>query len=676
MSLCLEVTEEKDRLKIGIHGADDVIWHYQDIPAKMERIETISRNMIETLNILSRKGGHGEEVIKRLEKDGEALCGALLKPEIIKKLENTDSDHLILKIDDNLVHIPWELIYFNKKFLSLRFSMGRIVKTRQKIFETKERDKARPFNIWVMADPGENLAAAGSEGMRICEEMDVVNKNGNIIEASFNADITRDEIVERIKDFDFVHFAGHAEFDPSDPGENCWVVTDGTFSATDIDEMAGNKPMPFFVFSNACQSARTDKWEWKEGAQNRSFGLANSFLLAGVRHYMGTCWEIIDEPGNFFAVKFYKLLTSGKSIGEAVRISRIELINKYGYDFIGWGSYILYGDPRVIYFDDTDIKTGENNFEFPITQISEDNNLTGHQLHSAVTRSPKSQRWQNTILLIAILLASITTVMFNIIGHDKEKKPSVELLRLLNEQDMVKQKEIYELINKIEGKLSGLSPKSIPSDQWTSDSLTMVIDYDAYADILKKGRESIIFSVIQSRIIDSTRIKCLERKSFASILREADLSLSKLVPADKRSPPRLLVPRYFLFLSVNDSDDRAMIIMRLTDRKRTVIDVWHEMLQEDIPIVDQADKFCKNLLEKLDFLETENPLRGIITEADNHETVMNIGTDAGVEPGQRFRIIGKNTIIKVVVAKSKYSIMDIVDGNDTAVVKGLKTEAI
>ncbi len=269
--------------------------------------------------------------------------------------------------------------------------------------------------------------------------------------------------------------------------------------------------------------------------------------------------------------------------------------------------------------------------------------------------------------------------MFNIIiGHDKKKQPSVELLRLLNEQDRVKQKEIYELINKIEGKLSGLSPKSIPSDQWTSDSLTMVIDYDAYADMLNKGREGIIFSVIQSRIIDSTRIKCLERKSFASILRETDLSLSRLVPVDKRSPPRLLVPRYFLFLSVNDIDDdgRAIIIMRLTDKKRTIIDVWHEMLEKDIPIIDQADEFCKNLLEKLNSLETEKPLRGIITEADNHEAVMNIGTDAGVEPGQRFRIIGRDTIVKVVVAKSKYSIIDIVDGNDTAIVKGLKTEAI
>jgi len=54
----------------------------------------------------------------------------------------------------------------------------------------------------------------------------------------------------------------------------------------------------------------------------------------------------MDTPSSLFACEFYSHFFSGKTIGESVRQARLMLIKEYGHDFIGWTSYLLYGDPR------------------------------------------------------------------------------------------------------------------------------------------------------------------------------------------------------------------------------------------------------------------------------------------------------------------------------------------
>ena len=84
----------------------------------------------------------------------------------------------------------------------------------------------------------------------------------------------------------------------------------------------------------ACQTGQTEEWRLQEDYEERIFGLANAFLLSGVQHYIGTFWEIPDEAGSYFAICFYKSIAEGVSVGEAVRIARRELINKYGEDHV------------------------------------------------------------------------------------------------------------------------------------------------------------------------------------------------------------------------------------------------------------------------------------------------------------------------------------------------------
>jgi len=112
----------------------------------------------------------------------------------------------------------------------------------------------------------------------------------------------------------------------------------------------GGRPLPAMVFCNACQSGQTEEWKLEPTYSEKIYGLANAFLLAGVQHYIGTFWEVLDEPSARFAEKFYQYMLDGAPIGEALRMARLFLVKEYGEDTIVWASYMLYGDPGANYF--------------------------------------------------------------------------------------------------------------------------------------------------------------------------------------------------------------------------------------------------------------------------------------------------------------------------------------
>jgi hypothetical protein len=156
-------------------------------------------------------------------------------------------------------------------------------------------------------------------------------------------------VKKNLRDYDIVHYAGHADYHSENPSESGWLLKDGRLKASEISAMGGLQPMPSLVFSNACQSGHSGEWRIGEEDEQQIFGLANAYLLSGVQHYIGTFWEILDEPSSQFAKLFYGSLSQGESVGEAVRKAREKLIEAHGEETIVWASYMLYGDPTFAF---------------------------------------------------------------------------------------------------------------------------------------------------------------------------------------------------------------------------------------------------------------------------------------------------------------------------------------
>jgi tetratricopeptide (TPR) repeat protein len=191
--------------------------------------------------------------------------------------------------------------------------------------------------------------------------------------------------------------------------------------------------MPALIFSNACQSARTEGWAIKEQFQDEIFGLANAFLLSGVKHYVGTFWEILDEPGRRFALEFYKQLLAGQPIGEAIRQARLALIKSYGEETIVWASYILYGDPTFNYMDQIEII--EPQVDEPIRAAAPGAHVRAHEevIDFAEQERPEKKRsWWAAAAGVILLVAALLWGYPGFLREETEKYGQVALTHYKN----------------------------------------------------------------------------------------------------------------------------------------------------------------------------------------------------------------------------------------------------
>ena len=550
----LEAALNNDLLKIGICPSECTIWTYEEKSVNIKEIDIVCRKMAEMLNKNSRKENGNSRTSDELKASGRLLCDTLLTPAIKEYLMTTDAEYLILSIDNHLVHIPWELFFTGEKFLCQRFSIGRVVKTDQKgIPATNNRSLKKPLKMWILANPKGDLREAGLEGVKIFRY--VSQKKESAI-PDLRSEIKAEHIRAKIKGYDFVHFAGHADYNPAKPGACGWRLSDDHFTADDIDGIAGGSSMPLLVFSNACQSARTEAWEQKDDIQG-SLGLANAFLSAGVKHYVGTLWEITDKTGSLFALEFYKYLLSGDTIGVSIKKARERLIEEYGDASAGWASYLLYGDPGFSYFNEN-----KNSEEYITSaqnlQASDDNKKRGITAETGLHgRKDKALRqiasgWRYLMIFVISILVSGLGYM----GISEYFR--LELAKLMQNEAQRKETQIHTLIEKIEKKI----PDTV-LDQKESESLTMAILYDSVKSVWG-GKENMISSAVEMEIKEKfPQIKLVERKEFHLILEELHLALSSLV--QNRLHPRLLNARIILFIETDQSFFKTFILMRIFD---------------------------------------------------------------------------------------------------------------
>lgn len=204
----------------------------------------------------------------------------------------------------------------------------------------------------ICSDPRGDLPQVVAEGEALLERLD----QSRAVDANLVCDPTVEAVRRQLKDYDILHFAGHAEHDAEHPERSGWLLADGKLTAADVMGLSGGRSMPMLVFSNACRSSETEAW--KAGG-HRVYGLANAFLLAGVRLYVGTQWEVVDGQSAELANAFYEALGRGAGAGMAMRVARKKIVREQGPEAMAWASYVLYGDPSLAPLRPTEFRQKE-----------------------------------------------------------------------------------------------------------------------------------------------------------------------------------------------------------------------------------------------------------------------------------------------------------------------------
>jgi CHAT domain-containing protein len=149
------------------------------------------------------------------------------------------------------------------------------------------------------------------------------------------------------RDYDIVHFAGHAAFDPRRPDQSSLLLDGGEVCfAQKIQRLLAGHPL---VFLNACETARLaapQGWPAAEGTYegDPKEGLASAFVYGGALACVGATWPVRDDIAAEFAVAFYSMALEGRSLGQAILEARRHTALAYPDD-PSWAAFVLYGDP-------------------------------------------------------------------------------------------------------------------------------------------------------------------------------------------------------------------------------------------------------------------------------------------------------------------------------------------
>ena len=640
----LEITRDNERLKISAYEKspedEKTVRHYEFHNICDDEIKKTCASVVDLLNRANRHGKVHKKILKELQTTGQLLYDSLLTSRVKEKLATTNTSYLVLSIDDRLVHIPWELLFDGNSFLCQMFNMGRVVSTRQMLIEPAVRKINRPIKVLIIADPRGDLGASHSEGLKLRDELD---KDHEIVEAhlrSISVDVNY--VKGAIRDFDIVHYAGHADYDLNNPSNSGFQMKDGKFKTTDIMNMIGPKPLPYLVFSNACKSGHTEIWKVREGYETEIYGLANAFLLAGVQHYVGTFWDVQDETGLHFALDFYKELIRGATIGEAVRKARAGMMERYGEDTVVWASYMLYGDPMFRYVDLSQPEERDEG-EKDIT-AEEGKTLRGNVRGMEEVLAASTRKWKGKWIGPALILFLFLMMAFFILrtrNNTLSQQRPPEPLRITESKES-KEKRVDELVASLikDFKEGQRTEKREAEDEWRSRPVTLVF-LNVKANGITDEEKDYILSLVTNTLQSSKRVHVVEREVLDKLLEELKLSSSELAdPAAAIKIGRILSARLISTGSIIRDDGDWHLSMRMIETETTAIKA---ALTEGITtkdIKEVAESLGRGILGRV---MSEYPLQGRILSLEGERAVLDVGSKEGVTVGLKMEVISETS---------------------------------
>ncbi|HZU98295.1 MAG TPA: CHAT domain-containing protein [Planctomycetota bacterium] len=256
--------------------------------------------------------------VSELRATGGFVWSFLLPESVRERLAQTPARTLVLRTDETLASVPWELAWDGEAFLSERFAVARALVAEGHVAK-KTRRASKP-RVLVIAAPTGDLDHASREGEALLAE---TFANGVAAELLGGERATRTRVLERLAGASALHFAGHER-------NLAWALADGELSPRDLARLDGARLR--FVFANAC--APVDARE--------RLGLGRAFLLAGAESYVGTLWEVEDEAARSFAMTLWGELLRGATTGDALQRSRASGRASASVD---WAAYVHFGDP-------------------------------------------------------------------------------------------------------------------------------------------------------------------------------------------------------------------------------------------------------------------------------------------------------------------------------------------
>ncbi len=332
------------------------------VPSRLNQLEAIEAGDDPEAAAVAKKERQdlAFEVELRVRSIGVMLYNQVFNPNntggIRTHLDEQTAKNLLLRLDQETVSIPWELMSDEEDILCLSREMGRQMElpflVRNHMVAHPNQD--RVLRILLVSNPLGNLENVEREAQRIEDRLHRYSKV-NVQVTHLSGDrATPMAVISRADQngYDVFHFAGHATFDPTQPNRSGLVMAGGEILT--VDAISRLTTPPRLIFFNACETAGTvyrtpekqvvemttlgllrptaggnggtngkpapHSEETETDIVNPFFGLlpvgtVSDLLRSGITNFIGTTWPVEDAAAAEFAVAFYARLADSKTVG-------------------------------------------------------------------------------------------------------------------------------------------------------------------------------------------------------------------------------------------------------------------------------------------------------------------------------------------------------------------------
>jgi hypothetical protein len=301
---------------------------------------------------LKKLGGISDMTPTELRRFGQELGEIVVADNVREVLKRYPDDHLVVIHDAGASRVPWETLALGgagevvpaaEAGLSHRYEAANFSVAKWR----RERQLSDVLDVLLIIDPTKDLAGARAEGNRIKKVFDGLRPKVRY-RRMYQDEARKSEILRCFSsgDFDVVHYAGHAFFDPNVRG-NSGLLCAGREVLSGA-ELANVGDLPTLMFFNACEAARVRKLEEDQtnprSAEQvkRNLSFAEALLRGGVANFLGTYWPVGDAAAETFATNFYEALLAGQPLNDALQDGRRKVLAAGSPD---WADYVFYGDP-------------------------------------------------------------------------------------------------------------------------------------------------------------------------------------------------------------------------------------------------------------------------------------------------------------------------------------------
>jgi CHAT domain/Lecithin:cholesterol acyltransferase len=291
----------------------------------------------------------GAATTRDLARIGTTLARTLLPATVRAGLEAMRARPLVIVHDREASRVPWEVLRIGTTHPALGAGLSRRYASDELSVARWRDDRASSdtLRVLLVVDPTRDLPGAAAEGDALKQ---LLGRKSVTLDVLAGRDATRARILAALGTgaFDVLHFAGHAFFDPRDPGQG-GLLCDGKEVLRGGD-LAGIGNLPALVFCNACEAARVRKRTRASSGPARLFGMrrtmtgiAEAFLAGGVANFLGTHWAVGDDAAFAFSQSLYGSMLTGERLGCAVLTARRRLES---IPTVDWADYVHYGSPE------------------------------------------------------------------------------------------------------------------------------------------------------------------------------------------------------------------------------------------------------------------------------------------------------------------------------------------